>query len=66
MREGAPRDTGQVGMALRKKIGGLWAASAQRCGAGMAATQLRDLLEVIGRPEPGGMNFQPASPVRRA
>jgi cytochrome c oxidase subunit 2 len=48
-------------MALRKKIGGLWAAIGATLAAGAAAAQtasLRDGLEVIGAPEPGGMNFQ--------
>jgi cytochrome c oxidase subunit 2 len=49
-------------MALRKKIGGLWAAIGATLVAGSASAQttgLRDGLEVIGVPEPGGMNFQP-------
>jgi heme/copper-type cytochrome/quinol oxidase subunit 2 len=48
-------------MALRKKIGGLWAAVGATIAAGAASAQttsLRDGLEVIGAPEPGGMNFQ--------
>jgi cytochrome c oxidase subunit 2 len=48
-------------MALRTKIGGLWAAVGATIAAGAASAQttsLRDGLEVIGAPEPGGMNFQ--------
>jgi cytochrome c oxidase subunit 2 len=49
-------------MALRKKIGGLWAAIGATIAAGAASAQttgLRDGLDVIGAPEPGGVNFQP-------
>lgn len=52
-------------MALRKKIGGLWAALGAGIGASLMAsmaaaqtTGMRDGLEIIGAPEPGGMNFQ--------
>ncbi|HBG99071.1 MAG TPA: cytochrome c oxidase subunit II, partial [Rhodobacteraceae bacterium] len=48
-------------MALRKKITGLWAAIGASLVAGSAwaqTTGLRDGLEVIGVPEPGGVNFQ--------
>ncbi|MGP1354997.1 cytochrome c oxidase subunit II [Roseicyclus sp.] len=48
-------------MALRTKIGGLWAAFGASIAAGAASAQtqgLREGLEVIGAPEPGGVNFQ--------
>ena len=48
-------------MALREKLGGLWAA----LGATLTATAvnaqtagMRDGLEIIGAPEPGGVAFQ--------
>jgi len=49
-------------MALRKKIGGLWAAFGASLLAGAAHAQtesLREGLDVIGAPVPGGMGFQP-------
>lgn len=49
-------------MALRMKIGGLWAALGASLVAGAAAAQttsLREGLDVIGAPEPGRMGFQP-------
>jgi cytochrome c oxidase subunit 2 len=50
-------------MALRTKIGGLWAAFGASLAAGAAPAQttgLREGLDVIGAPEPGRMGFQPA------
>ncbi len=50
-------------MALRTKIGGLWAAFGASLAAGAASAQttgLREGLDVIGAPEPGRMGFQPA------
>jgi cytochrome c oxidase subunit 2 len=49
-------------MALRKKIGGLWAALGATIAAGAAGAQttaLREGLDIIGTPVPGAMNFQP-------
>ena len=49
-------------MALRTKIGGLWAAIGASLMAGVASAQttsLREGLDVIGVPVPGGVNFQP-------
>ncbi|MDG4648582.1 cytochrome c oxidase subunit II [Roseibacterium sp. SDUM158017] len=49
-------------MALRTKIGGLWAAFGATIAAGAASAQtagLREGLDIIGAPEPGRMGFQP-------
>ncbi|MCU4654001.1 cytochrome c oxidase subunit II [Roseibacterium sp. SDUM158016] len=49
-------------MALRTKIGGLWAAFGASLAATAASAQtasLREGLEVIGAPTSGGINFQP-------
>ena len=49
-------------MALRKKISGLWAAVGATIAAGAASAQttgLREGLDVVGVPVPGGVNFQP-------
>lgn len=50
-------------MALRKMLGGLMAAFGATPTATMATAQtvgMRDGLEIIGAPIPGGVNFQPA------
>jgi cytochrome c oxidase subunit 2 len=49
-------------MELRKKIVGLWAAIGATLVAGAASAQttgLREGLDVVGVPVPGGVNFQP-------
>ncbi|MBY6202516.1 cytochrome c oxidase subunit II [Maritalea mobilis] len=49
-------------MALRKKLGGLTAAFGATLTAAAASAQtagLREGLEIIGAPEPGGVNMQP-------
>jgi cytochrome c oxidase subunit 2 len=48
-------------MALRKKLGGLWAALGATVFATMASAQtvgMREGLEIIGAPHPGGTGFQ--------
>jgi cytochrome c oxidase subunit II len=49
-------------MALRTKIGGLWAAFGASMVAGAASAQtqgMREGLPIIGAPQPGGVDFQP-------
>ena len=49
-------------MTLRKMLGGLGAAFGATLFAGMAAAQtasMRDGLDIIGAPVPGGIGFQP-------
>ena len=49
-------------MTRRKKLSGLWAGFGATIMAGAAAAQtvgMREGLEIIGAPEPGGMGFQP-------
>jgi cytochrome c oxidase subunit II len=49
-------------MALRTKIGGLWAAFGASMVAGAASAQtqgMREGLAIIGAPQPGGVDFQP-------
>jgi cytochrome c oxidase subunit II len=58
---GSPKTTGQTDMMLRKTLCGLWAGIGATFIAGMAVAQttgLRDGLEIIGAPHPGGVNFQ--------
>ena len=48
-------------MALRKKLGGLWAALGATFTATMVSAQTREIregLEIIGAPEPGATGFQ--------